>query len=108
MNQKDDLGEIVKEWKETAKRMASEGTDNDFAVCADQLEKALKSKMVVDREDLEELIKSCDPYEFNIAMREKYLPKEPNPDPIQCAHGYVLTGDCPKCPKGQRILPKGK
>jgi len=25
-------------------------------------------------------------------------------DPVQCLHGYVLTGDCPQCPKdGSRL-----
>jgi len=41
-------------------------------------------------------------------MGKSFKQLEDKSDPLQCAHGYVLTGDCPCCPKDRRILPKGK
>lgn len=98
MKPKDALGELVKEWKEPARdlTMSSEIDEIQSAAtlknCADQLEKALEGKVVVDREEFVWLItdaiasalfiKNVDFLQRAKEMRGKYLifkPKEPTP-----------------------------
>jgi len=89
MKPKDDLGELVKEWQNYNEddEHWSHKICLTLSSCADQLEKVLKGKVVVDRQDLELLdrireggawayIKN---YPFSVEkFLEKYLPKKPN------------------------------
>jgi len=85
MKPKDDLGELVKEWRERAAKAASTGfsstaRNSTLRECARELREALEVKVVVDREDLEKLHEgSGSGFSRAVATQkfvDKYLPKE--------------------------------
>ena len=103
---------LVKDWMKVANgRLVSDTWKGAKGSCADQLSEALEGNVMVDREDLDALIKSCDPYEFNIAMRDKYFPQSQAPKQGECKNPICLDGkitpyykgralgmiDCPDC-----------
>lgn len=122
MKPKDDLGELVKEWREQGNFLKPDPGWATYLYLADQLKKALEGKVVVDRGGLKNLLESIVKEELGTARGiiqvwlgayDKYLPKEDKREPAKCknpdciegfvAHrgvgGEVYHIECPDCQK---------